>query len=217
MDLLTVIRNRRSVRAFRDEPVSRELLQAVLMDASNAPSAINMQPWEVHMVLGEERKRLSRVLLESYRERNLTCGPGTTRKLPERFIDRAKECALTMTPLIESMGGNFKNYINEGSLNFYGAPAAALLFLDEVFPQERMADVGSFLAYLVLAAAGHGLSSCPIGLVKSYEDEVREHLNISESKNLVVSVAIGKPNVNAAINQFRSARADLKEMVRWVD
>ncbi len=66
MDILEIMRTRRSVRAFKDEPIPRELLEQVLVDAANAPSAINMQPCEVHMVVGEERKRLSRKLLRSF-------------------------------------------------------------------------------------------------------------------------------------------------------
>lgn len=217
MDILESLRNRRSSRAFRDEFVPRDLLKAVLSDAANAPSAINMQPWEVHMVLGEELKRLSRHLLRFYRERNLTCGPGSAQPLPNRFMERARDCAVQMTPLIEQMGTDFKTFVNEGSLNFYGAPVVAFLFIDEAFPPERTADIGAFLAYLVLAAAGHGLASCPIGLVRSYQDELKEHLNIAESKNLVVSVALGWPDKHSPINQFRSSRANSNEFVRWID
>jgi len=217
MELLEAMRNRRSVRAFKDEPVSRELLQQVLADASRAPSAINMQPWEVHVVRGEERKRLSRRLLRSFAERQLTCGPGTAKPIPERFMQRGRVCAEIMTPLIERMGSDFRTFVNEGSLEFYGAPAACLIFIDESFPEERMTDIGSFVAYLVLSAAAHGLGTCPIGLIRSYEDDVRDHLNIPESKIFVVSVAIGHPDPEAAINEFRSPRAELKEFVRWID
>ena len=217
MDILETIRTRRSTRAFKNEPVTRELLGQILSDASKAPSAINMQPWEVHMVLGEERQRLSKRLLRAFRERGLSCGPGASRPLQEKFVERARECVDAMTPLIEQMGGDFTTYINQGSLDFYGAPAVALLFIDEAFPPERLTDIGSFMAYLVLAAAGHGLASCPIGLVKSYEDEVRDHLNIAESKMLVVSVALGKPDPAAAVNEFRSSRVDLTQFVRWID
>lgn len=216
MDLIETIRTRRSARAFKDEPISVELLRDVLSDASRAPSAINMQPWEVHMVLGDERKRLSRKLLRAFKERGISCSPGATQPLPEEFLQRGRECADGMTPLIEQMGSDFKTYINEGSLEFYGAPAVALLFIDDAFPPERLADIGSFMAYLVLTAAGYGLASCTIGLVKSYEDEVKDHLNIPESKRLIVSVALGKPDPTAPVNEFRSPRVDLKEFVRWV-
>ncbi|MBI5251596.1 MAG: nitroreductase [Desulfomonile tiedjei] len=217
MDLIEAIRTRRSVRAFLDEPISTETLEQVLADAGRAPSAINMQPWEIHMVLGEERKRLSRRLLRSFKENALTCGPGTTKPVPEKFMIRARECADQMLPLIQKMGADFKAYVNEGSLDFYGAPAVALIFVDDCFPPDRMVDAGSFLGYLVLAASAHGLASCPIGLVRSYQDEIKDHLNVPETKNLAISVALGKPDLTAPINEFRSARAELREFVRWID
>jgi nitroreductase len=217
MDLLETIRTRKSARAFKDVPVSRDLLTQVLGDASRAPSAINMQPWEVHIVLGEERKRLSRSLLRAYRERRLTCGPGSAMIIPERFLQRSRQCAEGMTPLLERMGADMKTYVNEGSLDFYGAPAAALIFIDESFVPDRMTDAGLFAGYLMLAAAGHGLASCPIGLVVGYQDEIKDHLNIPQSKAMVLSVALGWPEEAAPINEFRSPRADLKEFVRWVD
>jgi nitroreductase len=217
MDILETIRTRRSVRAFRDEPVPKATLESLLRDASRAPSAINMQPWEVHMVLDDERKRLSRKLVRSYRERGLGCAPGSAKPLPELFMDRGRECADGMTPLIRRMDREFSDFINEGSLDFYGAPAVALLFMDDAFSADRVVDIGSFAAYLVLAAAGHGLGSCPIGLVRAYEEEVKDQLNIEESKHLILSVALGYPEPEAPVNEFRSPRADLREFVRWID
>jgi nitroreductase len=115
------------------------------------------------------------------------------------------------------MGSDFKTYVNEGSLNFYNAPAVALIFLDERFLPDRMIDVGILVGYLVLAAAGHGLASCPIGLVRWYEDDVKDQLNIADSKSLILSVALGKPDLEAPVNEFRSATIELEEFVRWID
>jgi len=217
MDLLETMLTRRSCRAFKDETVTREVLEPIVSAACRAPSALNMQPWEVNLVLNEERKRLSRVLTQAFRERGLTCGPGARRELAPRFMERARQCGDGMAPLIQEMGSDFRTFVNEGSLNFYGAPAAALIFLDESFSPERTADVGAFVGYMVLAAAGYGLASCPIGLVAAYEDEIRDHLNIPESQRLIVSVALGHPDQDSPINRFRSPRGDLREFVRWVD
>ena len=45
MDLLPEIMNRVTVRSFRNEPVSEEVLTAVLEAGRLAPSAKNRQPW----------------------------------------------------------------------------------------------------------------------------------------------------------------------------
>ncbi|MGC8602682.1 MAG: nitroreductase [Desulfomonilaceae bacterium] len=216
MDLLQTIRQRRSVRSFLNKNIDRSTLESVIKDASNAPSAINMQPWELHVVSSEEITRLSRKLLKMFEERQITCGPGATQKIPDKFIDRARRAAEDMTPLIEKMGTDFKTFVNRGSLKFYGAPVVLFVFIDDSFPSQRQIDIGSFLGYLVLSATGHGLSTCPIGLVTSYEDEIKDALNIPENKRLVISVAMGYPDKSTPINQFRSERANLEEFVRWI-
>jgi nitroreductase len=48
------IKERRSVRAYRDEPVPEELLQRVLEAARWAPSGVNAQPW--HFVVVRDKK-----------------------------------------------------------------------------------------------------------------------------------------------------------------
>jgi nitroreductase len=217
MNIVDAICSRHSTRAFKDEPVTREVLEQILAVAANAPSAMNLQPWEVHMVLGPELKRLCRKLMRSYQERRLTCGPGTSQPLPEFIKERTRAVRDGISPLVEKMGTDFPTYINEGSLNFYGAPAAALIFLDELQPPDRILDIGVFLAYLLLAAKNQGLGTCPIGLVTSYSDEIREYLNVPDAKRLVISVAIGVPEMQSPVNDFESARIGVPDFVRWVD
>lgn len=217
MNPIDAIQNRTSARAFLDQPINRETVETILKDASRAPSAINMQPWEIHVVAGEELKRLSRRLMKAYGERRLTCGPGAASRIPDKFIERAKQTADDMTPFVERMNNEFKTFVNEGSLHFYHAPAAIFLFIDECFLPDRLVDIGVFLGYLLLSISGRGLGSCPIGLVKSYEEEIKDSLNIPESKTLVVSVAVGEPDPTAAVNEFRSSRIDVGQFVRWID
>ena len=45
MELTGVIKNRRSVRKYREKPVPRELLEELMEAACWAPSADNAQPW----------------------------------------------------------------------------------------------------------------------------------------------------------------------------
>jgi nitroreductase len=162
-------------------------------------------------------KRLSRRLVAAYGERRITCAPGAVRPVCEHVMSRGRECADLMTPLIESMGHDFKSYVNEGSLQFYGATVAILMFLDEAFFPERLPDIGMFAAYLLLGAEARGVGSCPIGLVRAYEEEVKDALNVPETKTLVMAVALGRPDEGAAINRFRSPRIGIEECVRWID
>ena len=70
MDFLKVIKERRSIRAFKPDPVPKETIEEILKLAILAPSAINLQPWDLIVVTGEERERLSRRLIKAYKEKN---------------------------------------------------------------------------------------------------------------------------------------------------
>ena len=57
MDLADIIKERKSIRAFKSDPVPREKVEEVLGLAIRAPSAINLQPWELTVVMDEERAK----------------------------------------------------------------------------------------------------------------------------------------------------------------
>lgn len=57
LDVFEAIKNRRSVRAFTDEPVSDTKIRKLIDAARRAPSAGNIQPWEFVIIRGQEVKR----------------------------------------------------------------------------------------------------------------------------------------------------------------
>ena len=217
VDLFEAIRERRSARVFKPDPVPRDTIEEVIKLATQAPSAMNLQPWEFYIAIGEEKERLSRTLIKAYREKQFSCGPGTSTPLPKIYSQRGGASLNFMKPILEKMGTNFDQFINEGSCNFYGAPIAAIICLDDLFPNSRMVDIGITLGYLVLSAHGLGLNTCPIGLIAAYEDEIKDVLNIPDSKRVIIGVALGYSDFNHPINKYKSARGALDEFVKWID
>ena len=55
MDIIDVIKERRSIRRFKPDPVPREKIEEILTLATRAPSAINLQPWEFTVVVSKEK------------------------------------------------------------------------------------------------------------------------------------------------------------------
>jgi len=214
MEFENVITERHSTRAFLDKSIPREIIEKLLFLSTRGPSAINLQPWEFTVVMGEERQRLSRVLVKSMRERNISCGPGAVRPLPEYFMDRQRKLMDSILPYLEK-GTDFQDFINEGSCNFYGAPVAIIFTIDQVFSKSRLVDVGIAVGYMVLAAHNMGLGTCPIGLISAFADEIKEMLNIPEDKDVVIGVAVGYPDPDSPVNQANSDRALLHEVARY--
>ena len=52
MDVYEAVTSRRAVRGFKDEPVSREVLERVLSAAAWSPSGSNIQPWNIYVMTG---------------------------------------------------------------------------------------------------------------------------------------------------------------------
>ena len=56
MDFFDVIKNRHSIRTFSDQPVEAEKLQKILETANLAPSAGNLQAYEIYVVLDAKKR-----------------------------------------------------------------------------------------------------------------------------------------------------------------
>ena len=57
MELIEVIKARRSIRKFRDDPVPDEIIAKLLEAGRLAPSGSNLQPWRFIIVKSEEAKK----------------------------------------------------------------------------------------------------------------------------------------------------------------
>lgn len=215
MELIEAIEGRKSTRAFKSDPVSKEMIENILQFATRAPSAINLQPWELTVVGGKEKERLCRRLLKAYGERRVSCGPRTTTPLPPEVDQRRRKLFQDMKPYVDQLGVSFEDFINEGSFNFYGAPTAIIISMDRAFPKTRLVCIGSALGYLVLAAHAHGLGTCPIGIITAFEDEIKDQLNIPEGKEVILGVALGYPDWENPINRFKSSRENPTNITRW--
>ena len=217
MDIFTAMKERKSARAYLDKPVSKRDIEEIFVCAGLAPSAINLQPWEFIITHGEEKDRLVRCLNKARAERQVTCGPGTAKPLPEKFSRRSGKALEIMAPKISALGLDFNQFIEEGSCSFYGAPLAVIVAIDRIFPQLRYLDVGLAVSYLLLAAHAKGLASCPIGLITAYADDIAQVLNIPEDKEIILGIALGYADETSPANAFRTERVGVKEIVTWYE
>ena len=118
MELWQAIRERKSIRAYKHDPIPKETIEEILRLTIHAPSAINLQPWEFIVVTGEEKERLSRKLIKAYKEKQISCSPGNVKPLPETYRQRGIASSESMEPYLKQIGVPFKQFTNEGSCNF---------------------------------------------------------------------------------------------------
>ena len=217
MDVFTAMQQRRSARAYQDRPVARAEIEEIFEYAGRAPSAINLQPWEYVVVYGREKDRLVRRLLKAHAERQIPCGPGTSTRPPEIFTRRSREASDIMAPGVAETGQTLNRFVEEGSCSFYGAPIAIIVTIDSLFPKIRYLDLGLSISYLLLAAEAKGMATCPIGLITAYAADIADVLSIPETKEVVLSIALGYADESSPLNNFKTGRADQTEILSWYE
>lgn len=215
MQVSQAIINRKSCRDFGERPVEQDVLQQLMKFTTRAPSAINLQPWQFTVVMDNEVTRLSRKLQRARAETGKGCAPDSVAPLGEIYLERKRELSRGMGPIMEEAGVDPATFIDQGSLDFYNAPALVVACLDGSFDRVRALDVGIAVGWLLLAAKELGLDSCPVGLVAAYQETIKDFLNIPDHYEVLLAVALGYGKDGSPLNRFRSPRAELDEVVRW--
>lgn len=64
MDVSQAIKERKSVRGFKPDPISKDLLRNIIEQAQRAPSWANTQPWEFVIATGQPLAEIRRGYLE---------------------------------------------------------------------------------------------------------------------------------------------------------
>ncbi len=218
MELLEGIETRRSIRAFKSTPITKEILERILKAASKSPSYTDTQPWEVAVISGEKKEELSRILCELV-ESNITPNPDLPlpKNWPPELERRAKEHGMKRFKAIgiERANEQQRKALTLLNYEFYGGPCVLFLFMDSELGSWSVFDVGLFAQTLILAAHSFGVGSCLQASLASYPDAVREFLGIPRTKQLVLGISLGYPDLEARINTYQSSRVGLDDFVQW--
>jgi len=101
MDLFVAIQERRSCRAFVDEPIPDDIIGQILESAVWAPSPANAQPWEFTVVTSPEKRK--EIHAEGERCRQWAIGASGWKWLEKYSLD-----FLSQAPVIIAVTGNPK-------------------------------------------------------------------------------------------------------------
>ena len=99
---------------------------------------------------------------------------------------------------------------------FFDAPHAAFLCINEVFGAQSIADVGMYAQTLMLAMSVNGIASCAQGSLRDYPDLVRESFGLSSELKVLFGISFGFEDPSVPANQARTERAPLAETVQFL-
>ncbi|MDO9516343.1 MAG: nitroreductase [Syntrophales bacterium] len=221
MELKKAVKTRRSVRSFSPRLVDKGIIEGIISDALWAPSWGNTQPWEITVVTGG--------LLATFKEENKQAA--MSGKPPDPDIPMPLEWPEINKNRYRDIGRRTLEALSipredaEARLNFYthmmklfDAPALILITVDRAVSLEySMLDAGLFAQTLCLLSHERGLGTCIMAAAVQYPDILRRLVKITDTKRIVIGVALGWPDQESPVNTFERARGGLDEFVRWVE
>ena len=160
-DLLTIIKNRRSIRRFLKTPISQEKINLILEAGRWAPSAENSQPWEYFVIKNKEiLNNISRTGLGGVVLRKAPLAIGVVTKTKPNYVE------------IEFNKEEIEDVPEMEAIRFT--------------PYQ---DCGLTIMNMLLMIHSLGLGACCVGSID--RDYAKSLLNLNNSDYLAILIAVG--------------------------
>jgi nitroreductase len=214
---------RRSVRAFLPTPVPREEVERFLALASRSASNSNCQPWHVHVLTGEPKRRLTLALWEA-----LDAGGRVTEceypyqpapdAWPEPYRSRRAgfgDSLYRQTLGIEASDAGGRLAHHRRNYDFFGAPVGMILTVSRHPLAGGLIDAGLFLQALMLLAKQAGLDTCAQASFIDFYPVLRRHLDLPDDQIIVCGIALGYADDDHRLSRLRTPREPVSRFTTW--
>lgn len=170
MELLQAIKARRSIRKYRPDEISQEVLESILKNAMWAPSGMNTQPWKFIVLTGEKK---------------------------QAFLDVSKKAIVQLDArLRELFNEKMRTFIHGYFEDLGGAPAVIVVLTaihkQDVYMLTSYQSSAAAMQNLLLLAHEAGLGTCWMTGQLWIEKDILEFLGYPEWRLLGVT-PIGYP------------------------
>jgi nitroreductase len=214
--------SRRSLRAFKPDPVPRETIERVLALASRAPSGTNVQPWKVHVVAGEVRDRIARDMFDGYMAHGEEGWKATYRYYPtkwrEPYLGRRRKLGWDLYGLLGIGKGDREKTKRQHARNFqfFDAPVGLVFTIDDDLEKGSWLDYGMFLQSVMVAARGRGLDTCPQAAFMRFHRIIMQHIGAPADQMFVCGMSLGHADEQAVANRLVTVREPVSAFARFL-
>jgi nitroreductase len=213
---LNIVANRRSMRAFKADPVPRAVIEAVMGGAQQAPSNCNTQPWFVHVVTGDTLEHLRATLPTQFAAGEMALDFPYDGQYDGVYKERQYASA---TALYDALGISrdekaARNNWFMRNFTFFDAPAVAFFTLPSQFGLREACDLGMYAQTVMLGLVAHGLGSCPQTSLGFMANVIRPALGLGDHEKLMFGLSFGYPT-ETPVNQVQTERAALHDVVTF--
>jgi len=164
MDIFELIKTRRSIRKFTEEPVSDEIIDKIIEAGTWAPSGLNNQPWKFAVIRDKELKRniatltrYSRIVLNA----NTLIAVFLDNSLS---YDRTKDC--------QAIGACIQNKLLAMHSMGLGAVWLGEILKNKDRVRQMLGEVSTDLELMAVIAIGHPAEKGGRGMRKDFRDAI---------------------------------------------
>lgn len=171
MDLIEAILNRRSIRKYKPDPVSEEVIKEIFQIASHSPVAPIFKQHEYYVLTGPKKDEVVKIVSQN-----------TThlREILEILDEESREKAVNY-------------YVDLG-----GAPVVVIIVTprtESIWEFKGIATpCGTEIMLIELVAFSKGLGVCCFTMAPWVEDEVAKLLNLPKEKTVLYGITLGYPD-----------------------
>jgi nitroreductase len=217
MNVEEAVRQRKSVRAFKPDPISLDDMRALLDIARHAPSGGNLQPWKMIVIAGDALKAVSQlgqatvaanprgeaedhpiypaVVAEPHRSRRYKVGE-----------DMYAILGIPREDKFARLGQMAQNY------KFFDAPVAIFFVIDKSMGHGQWAHMGMLMQTICLVAEERGIATCMQEAWGMVRKTLAKHFELADNEMIYCGMALGYEDKSAPINSLRTDRAPLDEI-----
>jgi nitroreductase len=214
----TAIRARKSVRAFRPDPVPRQLLVEILDAARAAPSNFNSQPWRVHVLAGEAKRALGETLLQADVAQAVPPFSPFPQNNPPECAARVDDFGRRLYGALGIDRADMPARARNTGRNFvfFDAPVGFIFTIHGALTRHSWLDCGLFVQTLMLAAQVRGLATCPQVSFVRFQSIIAEHLKLGPDELVTCGMSCGYADEAAAVNRLDMPREPVEAFTRWL-
>lgn len=216
-DLDALFEARHSCRAFRPDPVPKDVIEQIVSIARRVPSWCNAQPWQVNITSGAETDRFRAAL------QNEVASGSPTPDLPFPtgysgvYKDRRRTCGWQLYDAVGVEKGDRVASAAQMMQNFalFGAPHTAIVSSPAELGAYGAIDSGGFVTGFTIAAQVLGVASIAQAAVATYAPFLHRYFDIGEDRLILCAISFGYEDADHPANNFRTERATPDDIISW--
>ena len=219
MKITEALKTRKSVRKFTGKVIDQNVLKELFEAAKWTASSKNTQPWKIVVVSGQRKKDLMNKLLQAYEngEKPRMEYDYDGGRLEGELKQRAVECGQALYGALDISREDKEKRIEQWKQNYvsFNSPSAIFIFKNNDVGLSSYMDCGMLIQSVMLAATGLGLATCSQASLGQYPDIVKGAVGFDDY-TLICGIAIGYEDMQAPINNYRTAREAVSDFVKFI-